>query len=37
MEWSPPTRDGIVVPKWRWLMSTYIERERQDEGYDGWG
>jgi len=22
MKWSPPTRDGIVVPSWRWLMSS---------------
>ena len=22
MEWSPPTSNGIEVPKWRWLMST---------------
>ena len=41
----PPGSNEMVAPnprrhrgaKVEMVMSTYIERERQDEGYDGWG
>jgi hypothetical protein len=36
MGWTPPSRDGIKVPEWKWVQSTKEERSVQNEDYDNW-
>jgi len=36
MGWTPPSCNGIKVPKWKWDQSTDRERSVRDEDYDSW-
>jgi len=36
MGWTPPSCNGIKVPKWKWVQSTEKERSVRDEDYDNW-
>jgi hypothetical protein len=36
MVWTPPSRNGIEVPKWKCIQSTEKERSVRNEDYDNW-
>jgi hypothetical protein len=36
MGWTPPSCNGIKVPKWKWVQSTKKERSVRNEDYDNW-